>query len=295
MKSSLKIFLVIVSIVFSSSIFGQTVCGWVPIDSSNASEALKNKLSYYTGNFRDRGFTRISDDHSPWNNSQSSIEFADTSTSGHGSMLFSKAFNLNVGDSFRLYLDIKGSPADSVYIELFMVSNGKFYEGGCGSHFLSTEWKQGVDFGTFLPSGNGPRATRIDTVTLAIVYNSDNPQFPFNGKFDNFTYKTWNNGNEVVLDSMGENQAVEEEHGTLNIEHGIKVFPNPFCQSLLITGASDKSDIKVYDKTGKLVKSINDFTWDGRDEKGNKCSNGMYFLKVKTENRTITEKVLLIR
>jgi len=289
MKRSLKIFLVIVTSLVSDLSFGQ-VCGWVPIDSSNASETIRNKLSYMTGNFRDRGFSIISSDHSPWDNSQSSIEFADTSTSGKGVMCFSKVFNQNIGDSFRLYVDMKCFPADSVHIKFYMVSNGKFYMDDWD--WPSTDWEQGIDFGTLLQQPNGPRATRIDTLTLLIC---GNPQFPFSVKLDNFTYKTWNGGNKVVLDSMGENQAVEEEHRTGNTEHGIKVFPNPFCQSLLITGASDKSVIKVYDKAGKLVKSIANFSWDGKDAMGRKCPNGMYFVKVKTESRTITEKVLLIR
>ncbi|MFA6146468.1 MAG: T9SS type A sorting domain-containing protein [Patescibacteria group bacterium] len=292
MKSSLKIFLVIILAVgFSSSVFGQSVCGWVPIDSSNASETIWNKLSYMTGNFRDHGFSIISSDHSPWNNSQSSIEFADTSTSGEGIICVSKVFNLDIGDSFRLYLDMKSCPADSVQVKFYMVSNGKFYMSNW-NFCLLTDWKQRIDFGTLAPPGSGPCATRIDTLTL-LIYSS--PKFPFSGKFDNLTYKTWNNGNEVVLDSMGENQAVEEESGIKNLKSEIKVFPNPFCQSLLITGASDKSVIKVYDKAGKLVKSIANFSWDGKDATGRKCPNGMYFVKIQTENKAITQKVVLMR
>ena len=79
----------------------------------------------------------------------------------------------------------------------------------------------------------------------------------------------------------------------------IKCYPNPFSESIIIQlpmGNNKKENIlEIYDISGKIVKTINTIentiTWNGKNNGGQKCEPGIYFLKLKDNN--LTKKVLL--
>jgi len=82
-------------------------------------------------------------------------------------------------------------------------------------------------------------------------------------------------------------------------------FPNPFCSettiSFNVTQTSPFITLEIYNIKGQIVKkfSIGDsrfsVVWNGKDEKGNQVSPGIYLLKIKTENYQITKKMLRSR
>ena len=60
----------------------------------------------------------------------------------------------------------------------------------------------------------------------------------------------------------------------------------------------------IYTADGKLVQTIADspmsegyktLSWDGNDDNGNPVSSGVYFCRLKTGNRTLTQKMTLVK
>ena len=67
---------------------------------------------------------------------------------------------------------------------------------------------------------------------------------------------------------------------------------------------SSSVSIKIYDATGRLVKTITngrvsegyyDFKWDAKNEFGNVLQNGVYVLKVESGNYSGVKKILVIK
>jgi len=63
-----------------------------------------------------------------------------------------------------------------------------------------------------------------------------------------------------------------------------------------------KANIKIYDASGKLVKTLvngmmntgtYNLTWNGTDELNNKVSDGIYFYTLETANHKLTKKLVL--
>lgn len=87
----------------------------------------------------------------------------------------------------------------------------------------------------------------------------------------------------------------------------ILITPNPFRvhTDIRLPIADDRTQIRIYDVIGKLVKSLSvpstyslvptAITWHGDDEQGRSVAQGVYFIKIKRENHSQTEKVVVVR
>ncbi len=94
----------------------------------------------------------------------------------------------------------------------------------------------------------------------------------------------------------------------------MEAYPNPFTQKTEIriqrTGSRNKSDICnltsdicIYDLAGQLVKILPitnhqlpiTIMWNGKDNKGNRVSGGVYFYQLRIGNNTVIEKILLVQ
>lgn len=82
----------------------------------------------------------------------------------------------------------------------------------------------------------------------------------------------------------------------------MNIFPNPSFDSFTFnfSNYSALSPILVIsDAMGRILKKIDiigkSFTWDGIDEKGNKCPTGIYNVSVNTNSKTFNSKLVLIR
>jgi hypothetical protein len=92
----------------------------------------------------------------------------------------------------------------------------------------------------------------------------------------------------------------------------LQINPNPFRRTTNIryeicdVGYEIQNlDLKIYDATGRLVKSFNHeswivnrastISWDGTDHANRQLGCGVYFLKLQAGDYTTTEKLLLIR
>ncbi|MCK4339493.1 MAG: T9SS type A sorting domain-containing protein, partial [Candidatus Cloacimonetes bacterium] len=86
-------------------------------------------------------------------------------------------------------------------------------------------------------------------------------------------------------------------------------YPNPFSTLTTIsfniaTDLHRFSQIKIYNIKGQLVKQLklqkakgkNNIIWDGKDEKDNQVSSGLYFYQLKIGNKIIdTKKCIFLK
>jgi serine protease len=82
--------------------------------------------------------------------------------------------------------------------------------------------------------------------------------------------------------------------------------PNPFRQGTAIrfqVPLTEAVTLRIYDALGRQVRSLVDgqlplgeyeVTWDGKGERGERLSAGMYFYRLVTENSTIMKKLVLL-
>jgi hypothetical protein len=119
----------------------------------------------------------------------------------------------------------------------------------------------------------------------------------------------------------------DSDHQAVGDNIDLKVFPNPFRKSIVISysssvinnqlllrprGVQDRGAVtndlqcpalRIYDVTGRLVRQWNDATirqsdcviWDATDDIGHKLPAGVYFVRLETEKFEATEKVMLLR
>ncbi|RKZ01420.1 MAG: hypothetical protein DRQ04_04925 [Candidatus Hydrothermota bacterium] len=85
------------------------------------------------------------------------------------------------------------------------------------------------------------------------------------------------------------------------------VRPNPFKAKTSISFTLPKTqdvELYVYNVSGQKVRTLvsgtlnagtHSVTWDGRDDVGNRLPSGTYFYTLRTDNKEITRKVLLLR
>jgi len=114
------------------------------------------------------------------------------------------------------------------------------------------------------------------------------------------TAQTWKLGWDV---------GVEEEKPTkAALTFGLgKVSPNPVKNGSIIaytTTHKGPVSLKIYDKTGRLIRTLVDATqnagtktiyWDSKDSNHNSVAAGIYFCKLTAENRTNSKKIVLLK
>mgnify|MGYP001106952149 CR=1 FL=1 len=90
----------------------------------------------------------------------------------------------------------------------------------------------------------------------------------------------------------------EEEEPPVAMPFTIKVAPNPFNKGTKIffyNGPKEKVKVDIYDVAGKLVRSIKVLPQKGSiDLSACGLSNGIYFIRVSTKQRALTEKIVLM-
>jgi PKD repeat protein len=73
-------------------------------------------------------------------------------------------------------------------------------------------------------------------------------------------------------------------------------YPNPFSDNLIIKVSNNNyNQIEIYNNMGEMIKMIssgsNTITWEGNNDKGQKCLPGIYYIKVNNSaNKVILTK-----
>lgn len=82
-------------------------------------------------------------------------------------------------------------------------------------------------------------------------------------------------------------------------------YPNPFEEEIEINfqlNQSGEISVDIYDYSGRQVRQLYhgksnknsyQFTWDGKDEKDHRVTNGMYFVRIQTPKAIFTKNILL--
>jgi hypothetical protein len=108
-----------------------------------------------------------------------------------------------------------------------------------------------------------------------------------------------------------------EEEDEVNLPHSFELsqnYPNPFnptttipftvCGSRSTVHSPIHTTLRIYNIKGQLVKTLVDgeessgnytITWDGKDQKGNQVSSGVYFYRIKASNYESIMKMTLLR
>jgi len=87
-------------------------------------------------------------------------------------------------------------------------------------------------------------------------------------------------------------------------DQNIHVYPNPFRHSVNISfkqNIHDNVSCRIFDLNGKLIKLLTDgrqilsgdmIQWDGSDDAGNACPQGIYFLSISAGQKSVTKKLI---
>jgi hypothetical protein len=173
-------------------------------------------------------------------------------------------------------------------------------------------------FYTNPPTGDGEiicqykKVSTSNSCTVGIENNSEDGalQYLYNNSYANTASHVKNSFAikfTTELPTLKYHISVPEVSGNLN-EYGLgKIFPNPFDQSVTINySIPEQSNIslKIYDISGRLIKVLMDgkqpggnYTakWNGQDDKGNQASEGMYFVKLSSDEFNQTMKLCKLR
>jgi hypothetical protein len=112
----------------------------------------------------------------------------------------------------------------------------------------------------------------------------------------------WELGNlENVIGIAEHNTSVTTIHPVLKVVPTIS--KNAVNIYFAVNAVTPATSLKIYDAAGRLVTSFHltpdapgtTLQWDGRDDAGRRTPAGIYFVKLDTENTSITQKVLLVR
>lgn len=167
---------------------------------------------------------------------------------------------------------------------------------------------------------NGQTLSRIGRITTP---NTTSKRFPFAGGVDHDTLSV-----AYLIDSIAGFEIYAQGRTTRNpvVLHRIKVplptieikensigyvqhltldaKPNPFTSHTAILYSlpiESKVSLSIYDVTGRLVKTlVNEFkssgvyttTWNGTNNKGEEVKSGVYFYSLKTDDRSVTSKII---
>ena len=86
----------------------------------------------------------------------------------------------------------------------------------------------------------------------------------------------------------------------------ISIYPNPFSGNIATNidvrvKENETSQLSIYNLKGQLVRKENltagehTIIWNGLDNSGKRCSNGIYFVQMKSDSYRKTTKVLLMK
>lgn len=86
------------------------------------------------------------------------------------------------------------------------------------------------------------------------------------------------------------------EEGLNDIKQKVKIYPNPFRHTLCIKNSTPTENlkIKIFDITGREVIACNTDSKEIKIDTRN-LSNGVYFVQLKTQDTSITEKIVKLK
>ncbi|UCD18819.1 MAG: T9SS type A sorting domain-containing protein [candidate division WOR-3 bacterium] len=105
------------------------------------------------------------------------------------------------------------------------------------------------------------------------------------------------------------NTGIEKLAGNAASTIQLTAMPNPFTKlttvSFGLEHSAERIGLSIYDATGRLVKYFSVSTsylsnsasvvWDGRDDHDKQMGSGVYFVTLEADDRSVTEKILVVK
>jgi len=218
-------------------------------------------------------------------------------------------------------------PAQIQTLRAFVNDTARFYfsvwsdSGGLPGRLLSGPWKAGLEeTGTGwvhfeLPSGERPVIEKGDFF-LVVQWTASSPGQPGigadgalpDGRSFFYTgaggWKNWVFNDWMLRASYAVSKAEENRPLPFSLEQN---FPNPFNPSTEIRfrlGQPAAVELAVHNVLGQKIRTLvlgnipggeHSVVWDGRDEGGRTLSSGVYFYRLRWENRVLTRRMVLIK
>jgi hypothetical protein len=117
----------------------------------------------------------------------------------------------------------------------------------------------------------------------------------------------WSGLSNVVSVTITSLEKLRRNYSLPKSYHLAQNYPNPFNPVTYISyqlPENTKVKLKIYNITGQLVKVLVDelqrggyynIKWDGRDDKGNTVSSGLYIYRLETRNFICTKRMVLLK
>ncbi|MGB3340271.1 MAG: T9SS type A sorting domain-containing protein [bacterium] len=161
---------------------------------------------------------------------------------------------------------------------------------------------QGTGFLIFHDTNNG---YNCGVANDAAIYQTVGTSFELEGLVDGSGVSTRKTLLDSIMHFFGINLIGIEENTRFDIKTAnLNIHPNPFNQTTNIifsTIANSITTLVIYDAAGRAVKShcwrpnrtVDQITWDGKDDRENRLSAGIYFVRVQTEMNEQWGKIIL--
>ncbi|MCI0596403.1 MAG: T9SS type A sorting domain-containing protein [candidate division Zixibacteria bacterium] len=218
-------------------------------------------------------------------------------------------------------------PAQLHTLRAYVNDTAKFFfsvwsdADGRPGRLLSGPWKAGLKetgkgwVNLELPPGSRPIIEKGDFF-LVVQWSASSPEQPGIGAdgalpdgrsffytraagWKNWVYNDWMLRASYVASKAGGNRPLR-----FSLEQN---FPNPFNPSTEIRFRLEKPstvELSVHNVLGQKIRTLvsgnfpggeHAATWNGRDEAGRPLSSGVYFYRLRSENRVLTRKMVLIK
>ncbi len=116
---------------------------------------------------------------------------------------------------------------------------------------------------------------------------------------------SWNLGEQDIQIWFDDISLSLTQQSFVNVfDNKFKIYPNPFNSIASISFETEKdSDVEVhiYNVKGQLVRTLissklksgkNTINWDSKDNSGNICSSGVYICRIKTNDFSVSKKII---
>jgi hypothetical protein len=184
-----------------------------------------------------------------------------------------------------------------------------YYSLEPGWDYSYVEIDDGSGWWYTLDEYNGNQLTWTQSSYALSEYNGQTVRVRFRFVSDYSTYAEGWYIDDVLVPMLGIQELnTPQDLSTISLN----VHPNPFQHSTEIRYSifdtrysMQKPTIRIYDATGRLVKSLNPesrienqesaISWHGDDNAGRKLPGGVYFVTLTTPDRELVEKAILLR
>jgi hypothetical protein len=211
------------------------------------------------------------------------------------------SLGIPVDTNFKIS-DISGS-----YPSIFVEPSGKFV----------VTWHQwdGTDYDIYAQKYNQDRTPdainfKVNNEQEGLNPNQSYSHVVTNGDHTIFIWQDakWELGYDIAckvvewsFTSIDEDEIISEDIKLMQIK------PNPFMEKATISYILNKPmeiNISIYDITGRLIKTLrsgrqirgmHEIVWDGKNNKGEKISSGIYFCHLMTDEKSLSRKIILLR